>query len=268
MSEEKPRFSFSDIRTFQECPFRLRERKAKRFVEQPTEALLIGSYAHAMLEGTESANRFVNDHATDMLGNIGKKNEGIKKAFKDIVMAVNEVKNTNIYQSLNEKNSKQELYLRAAYKDFTISGRIDVLKFDHENKVIEVIDWKTAASFEDIFDKNIKAYLEWYSHYREQLALYAWLIDQNFNEYSLAGYSVVGKIVGFTKKLPINIKTISMDFGKLDEVSEKIIVQTVLSELDNIAHNVSNEDMEGYFCHNCECCIQNKKFEELEVAVW
>ena len=45
MTEEKPRFSFSDIRTFQECPFRLRERKAKRYAESPTEAMLVGSYA-------------------------------------------------------------------------------------------------------------------------------------------------------------------------------------------------------------------------------
>lgn len=268
MTEEKPRFSFSDIKTFQECPFRLREKKAGRFVEKTTEALLVGSYAHAMLESTDSANKFVNEHATEMLGNIGKKNEGIKKSFKDIVMVVNEIKSTNIYQSLNEVNSKQELYLRAEYQDFTISGRIDVLKFDHENKNIEIIDWKTASSFEDIFDKNIKAYLEWYSHYREQLALYAWLIDQNYNEYSLAGYSVVGKIIGFTKKLPVNIKTIRMDFGKLSEISDKILVQTVLADLDNIAHNIEHEGMEGYFCHNCDCCIQNKKYEELEVAVW
>ena len=41
MTEEKPRFSFSDIRTFQECPFRLRERKEKRYAESPTEAMLV-----------------------------------------------------------------------------------------------------------------------------------------------------------------------------------------------------------------------------------
>ncbi|MGP4909716.1 PD-(D/E)XK nuclease family protein, partial [Lactococcus lactis] len=95
------------------------------------------------------------------------------------------------------------------YDDFVISGRIDVLRFDHENKIIEIIDWKTAASFEDIFDKNIRAYLEWYSHYREQLALYAWLVAQEFSDYTKLDYKVVGKIVGFTKKLPVNIKTIT-----------------------------------------------------------
>ena len=268
MTEEKPRFSFSDIRTFQECPFRLRERKAKRYAESPTEAMLVGSYAHAMLEGDKSTDDFIQEHSVDMMGNIGKKNQGIKKVFKDIVMAVNEVKKTETYQSFDTLHTHKELYIRADYDDFVISGRIDVLRFDHENKTIEIIDWKTAASFEDIFDKNIRAYLEWYSHYREQLALYAWLVAQEFSDYTKLDYTVVGKIVGFTKKLPVNIKTITMDFGNLADISDKILVQTVLSELDNIAHNIEHEGMDGYFCHNCDCCIQNKKYEELEVEVW
>ena len=82
MTEEKPRFSFSDIRTFQECPFRLRERKAKRYAESPTEAMLVGLYAHAMLEGDKSTDDFIQEHSVDMMGNIGKKNQGIKNFLK------------------------------------------------------------------------------------------------------------------------------------------------------------------------------------------
>lgn len=266
--EEKPRFSFSDIRTFQECPFRLKEKKAKRFIEEKTEALLIGSYAHAMLESAERANEFIEENAVSMIGNLGKKNEGIKKSFKDIALAVNEIKRTDIYQDLNEKNSFKELYLKAPYKDFEISGIVDVLKFDHENRIIEIIDWKTANNFEDIFDKNVRAYFDWWAHYREQLSLYAWLIAQNYDEYALAGYSIKGTIVGFTKKLPINIKIVEIDFGLLAEISDKFLVLNVLSELDNIAHAIDDDTKENYYCHNCACCIENKKFEKLEVVAW
>lgn len=268
MNNELPRFSFSDIRTFQECPFQLRERKAKRFVEEPTEALLVGSYAHAMLEGQDSANKFITENMMHMLGNVGKKNESIKKVYRDIVLVVDQVKKSSVYRELNLEECKQELYLRAAYQDFVISGRLDVVKFDHENKVIEIIDWKTAADFEDKFDNNLRAYLDWYSHYREQLALYAWLISENYEEYALAGYTITGRIVGFTKKLPVNIKSVAMNFGKLSEVEDKVLVQTVLAELDNIAHSIDHEAMDGYYCHNCACCVQNKKYEELEIETW
>jgi hypothetical protein len=263
---EKQRFSFSDIRTADECLFRLKERKAGRYQEPVTEAMLTGRYAHVLLEdNNEKISDFINNNAKTMLGNIGKKNEAIKVAYSSIERVAAAVKNTEIYESV--KQNPKEQYLKADVSDsLEISGIIDVLKIDVTSKTIEIVDWKTATNFDDVWSKKYRTFEEWHENYINQIALYSWLVSKNFSE-KYSDYSVIGKIVGFTKKEPVNFQFVTIDLGKLKDVENLSRVQMVLSMIANISLSINDDTLEDYYCNACECCINSQHFKKIEVQL-
>jgi len=261
--EKLPRFSFSDLYTYDECVFQLAEKKAKRFVEPKSEAMIVGGYIHALLEGEKATSDYIVNNYDLMVGNKGKKNEGVKVAYQRAEEVALFVKCTDVYKGYADAEKETKFAIDSG-KGYVISGVVDVLKIDHENKKVEIADWKSVASFDESFNKETRTYDAWYDRAVEQLSLYAWAVKQMHPDAS--DYALEMKVVGFTKTFPYNMQIVEIT-GDMESLEMSTSVDVVLAKIDNMAYAINDETAQDYYCHACDCCAINKKFKVIQTTM-
>lgn len=238
--------------------------KMKLYEPKTTESMLIGKYAHKMLESKRATIEFLEQNRDVMLK---KKGDGVLKAYTDVEIAVEVVKQSEFYKKIEAAPDKEkEFEFLVDYKDIKIKGIIDAIVFDHENKTIDIYDYKTLSNFDDVWDEHLGGKVEWDETHTKQGALYVWallqIVKNDPPKLYMLDYIVNFKVFGFRKKAPFNIQVTTYEAGHLSHVEGHNEVKTVLAELMNISKNVYNTRMDGYYCFSCPCCAENKIYRK------
>ena len=226
--------SVSSFKLFEKC-----ELKGLQGFGEPTEAMLIGSYVDAYIEGT--LEEFKKNHP-EIISSRGSTKGQLKVGFK---------KAEEVCEFLdNDKVFKQFM---SGEKQTVMTGEITgvpfKIKIDSYSKGIAINDLKVMASVTNRDGEYYDFVTKW--GYDVQLACYQEIVRQNTGEQLLC------YICAVTKEDPINSVIINIPQVFLDRALYRVE--------DNIKHfyDVKIGKVEPMGCGKCNVCISNKTETEI-----
>lgn len=124
------------------------------------------------------------------------------------------------------QNQKPEYPLTAKCGEMTLTGNLDLIEIDDENRVVTVVDYKTGSNFEEFNKEKIKSHT-----YYQQLQFYKLLI-QNSGE-KFANYEIRG-ILHFIEPVDGEIKTLEIDYGDVDFAKFNTLCEIIWQKIQNL----------------------------------
>lgn len=233
VEEDKPRLSFTSISNYQNCPLKYKLYYNFEFKVSNSEKIIYGNIAHESLD-------FINKIAKEREISIEEIDQIIEKTYKntpDIPFKEYDFKQikANVHAYWDNIGSKikvldSEYPFNIKRDNFDLMGSIDLI-YETKNGNLGILDYKNT--------ENIQFGLEKYRKQLETYALALKLIDDC--EYSdrkveeLCIYSI-----------PLKDKIII----SLDEIN----VNTLLSEIEDIAQKIMDDEFEQNISNKCKWC--------------
>lgn len=205
----------------------------------PTDAMLIGSYCDAYVEGTLDKFKENNPQIFSTRGN--SKGE-LKADFKKAEEICRYIDNDEVLQQFLG-GEKQQVFTG------TIGGVPFKGKLDSYSKGIAINDLKVVRTVTDSFGNYMDFITRW--QYDLQLSCYQELVFQNTGE-KLPCY-----IVAITKENPINSVVVNIPQNRLD-----IALYQVESTIQRY-WDIYNGKIEPAGCGVCNTCISKRKVTEI-----
>lgn len=180
---DKAYMSCSQYQGFLECEAKQMAKLQGRFMEEPTDALVVGNYVHTYMEGPESHEQFCKEHLNDIynikvLKSGEVKNYGKYAAF---VMADKMIECIDRDETLS-KFRKMPGHIEEIMTGeiFGVPWRIRMDKRIEAPRII--IDWKTSANIRELkynpVTKQVETFIEAYG-YMVRAAVYSEIEKQN-----------------------------------------------------------------------------------------
>jgi hypothetical protein len=162
-----------------------------------------------------------------------------------LLFDTDEQKMNSNYESFNEL----PVYWEEPLYKLECKSMIDRLVIDHENKVIKLIDLKTASSIKDLKDK-IREF-----NYHRQLTFYWYAIHWYFKNkgFDISGYEKETKIIFIKKRNPVEIKVVEVHHTILNEGD--LDLRPILKELDWHYTNDKWDHDRLYYDNKCQTII-------------
>ena len=235
----KAYFSVSQFKDFQKCPARAVAKILGLYEEEPSRALILGSYVDEMLTGTkESCTRFIVEHSTDLFKKNGDRYADVLAADETIIRI--------------HKQPEMVKYLSGEHQ-VIMTGEIEgvpfKIKMDSYKPEEYISDLKYMASLRspNLFEPMIK-----YWGYDIQAAVYQEIVRQNTGK-TLPFYFVVA-----TKEKPAHLAVGHMSQWDMDDALEKVKKDIVHFQ------RIKNGEIPPERCeeYNCDYCTSTKVITE------
>lgn len=179
--------SCSQYQGFLECEAKQMAKLQGRFVEEPSEALIVGNYVHTYMEGDEPHNEFVNEHFNDIFKTKEDKKTSLTVVTGKyaayvtadaIIDCIN--RDTTLTQFREMPGNIEEIMTGEI---FGVPWRIRMDKRIPDSRII--IDWKTSANIRELKynpeTKERETFIEAYG-YMMRAAVYSEIEKQNTGE--------------------------------------------------------------------------------------
>lgn len=206
--------------------------------EKPSQAMLVGSYVDAFVEG--ELDSFVGQHP-EIYATTGKNKGLLKNDFKKAEEICRFIE--------DDKICKQFL---SGKKQIVMTGEISSvpfkIKMDSYSPDIAIVDLKVMATLRK--RGNLYNFITSYG-YDIQLACYQEIVKQN------TGKVLPCYILAITKETPIERRVIQIPQYVLDEKLNEVRQDIVR------LYKVFKGEAEPNYCGNCPQCIKNKKYKAL-----
>lgn len=216
------------------CEFTAMEKLAGRWNPKPSNALLVGSYVDAYIEGTLNAFKNVNP---DIFTQKGELKADYKKA-EEIIARIERDKYFMKYLSGEKQTIMTAELLGCKWK----------IKMDSYIPGIAIVDLKVMSSITDLKWVKDIGYLDFvrYWNYDIQGAIYQKIVEIN------TGKKLPFFIAAVTKETEPDIRIIQVTQNYLDEALGVVEanIRRVLS--------VKNGEVEPDRCDICDCCKHNR----------
>ena len=224
-------WSASQVKDFLSCEARAMATIKGEYIQEPTQALLIGSYIDAYVEGLQSFARFHDEHPE-----IYKRDGSLKAEFARAQMMVDRMERDQTFMA----------YLTGE-KQTIITGELWGLPFKAKLDIYRpgerIVDLKTVKDLEPVYVKNegrLAYYDAW--NWPLQLAIY-----QRLEGHRLPCYLAV-----VTKEDPPTLDLVEIPQWRLDAEIEWL--STIMPRLDAIKSGV----IEPERCESCAYCRESK----------
>lgn len=217
---------------------------------EQTDALLHGSYFHALFEGTEK--EFLNNHP-ELLTKKGEKTAEIQKLDR----MFERVKKDEFFMSgVSGECVEIEHIFTAEFAGVKWKCKTDVVNFDKEF----FTDVKTVRDFSPVWDENSRRKIEWWQsyHYDIQLAVYQELIRL------ATGLKLSAYIAAVTKEKVTDYEV--YDFNSEDmDTHFAYLTGTVKTGVEMI-QKIKVGSSPAWRCEHCDYCKQTKKLNSVKIA--
>jgi len=240
--------SCSQIKRWQECQARALAEYEGRWKQEPTEAMLIGSYVDRAITEPAKLEAFISGHPE-----MFTKSGGLKASFAQAAAMIDKIHSVPDAMEVLRGGENQAI-LTGTIAGAPFRAMMDVVHWKRQC----IVDLKTARSICTAWDKETKKYQPWYYRYWLQAAIYRELARQKTGEL----FDFI--LVAVTKQNPPASQ--SMAFPK-ESLSVSGRLEFELATLDIIvpeilAQRAGQKPAPG--CgdfDNCEFCRANSRFE-------
>lgn len=236
--------SASQFKGFLKCEATEMAKIKGEYIEEPSKALMEGSYIDARVEGEEAFTEFKNSHPELYL-----KSGGLRSEFVNADLAYDRIKKDDYFMSYLEGDKQTVMKGEIAGIPFKI--RCDVLNLEKGR----IVDFKYIKDFDTIWDKverKQKHFIDMWG-YDIQGAIYQEIVRQN------TGKKLDFYIAAVTKESDTDYSVIRIAQRDLDEALNKVI------ELAPRFQKIKNGDIEPVRCGGCKYCRGTKRLEDFEV---
>ena len=224
-------WSASQVKDFLSCEARAMATIKGEYVQEPTQALLIGSYIDAYVEGLQSFARFHDEHPE-----IYKRDGSLKAEFARAQMMVDRMERDQTF--MEYLTGEKQTILTGELWGLPFKAKLDVYRPGER-----IVDLKTVKDLEPVYVKNegrLAYYDAW--NWPLQLAIY-----QRLEGHRLPCYLAV-----VTKEDPPTLDLVEIPQWRLDAEIEWL--STIMPRLDAIKSGV----IEPERCESCAYCRESK----------
>ena len=244
----KEYMSVSQFKDFNRCQAKALAVLNEEIEEKDKECFIEGHLFETLLAGDKDL--FFMQHP-EMIAQKGPTAGQLKANYKKVVIAANKIAEQNFLKEIIDKCEKQVI-LTGTIEGIKVKCCLDL--FDKEER--KIYDLKCMANFNEVWNKEQKCYLPWYSsfNYDLPLAVYQEIVRQNF------GFTCDAYLIAATKEDIPDIQSLHLNNEQLEE---KLKLFTDNIELYN---NVKKGIFAPERCENCDYCKNTKKiinFEEV-----
>jgi hypothetical protein len=237
--------SASQFKKFMQCEAATMAELNGEWQEEPSDAMLVGSYVHAALESEEAFLQFVAEHRDEIYNRKGD----LYAPFKQADAMINTLKDDPFIAALLQGQHEQVIVAEFA-------GAKWKAKLDVYNPVGRIVDVKTVKSInEKVWNNEDKRYMSWVEAYgyARQLALYTELE----RIWSGRDERLTALIIAVTKEDPPDKEVISIPEDAIEEQLEfvKAVMPRILA--------VKNGEVEPMRCETCKYCRSTKKVKRI-----
>jgi hypothetical protein len=243
--------SASQFKKFMQCEAATMAELNGEWQEEPSDAMLVGSYVHAALESEEAFLQFIAEHRDEIYNRKGD----LYAPFKQADAMISTLKDDPFIAALLQGQHEQVIVAEFA-------GAKWKAKLDVYNPIGRICDIKTCKSLTDKvwMDGRYVSWIVAYG-YARQLALYTELE----RIWSGRDERLTALIVAVTKEDPPDKAVFSIPEDAIEEELEfvKSVMPRVLA--------VKNGDVEPKRCESCKYCRASKKVKRIidyrEIAI-
>ena len=224
-------WSASQVKDFLSCEARAMATIKGEYVQEPTQALLIGSYIDAYVEGLQSFARFHDEHPE-----IYKRDGSLKAEFARAQMMVDRMERDQTF--MEYLTGEKQTILTGELWGLPFKAKLDIYRPGER-----IVDLKTVKDLEPVYVKNegrLAYYDAW--NWPLQLAIY-----QRLEGHRLPCYLAV-----VTKEDPPTLDLVEIPQWRLDAEIEWL--STIMPRLDAIKSGV----IEPERCESCAYCRESK----------
>jgi len=224
-------WSASQVKDFLSCEARAMATIKGEYVQEPTQALLIGSYIDAYVEGLQSFARFHDEHPE-----IYKRDGSLKAEFARAQMMVDRMERDQTF--MEYLTGEKQTIITGELWGLPFKAKLDVYRPGER-----IVDLKTVKDLEPVYVKNegrLAYYDAW--NWPLQLAIY-----QRLEGHRLPCYLAV-----VTKEDPPTLDLVEIPQWRLDAEIEWL--STIMPRLDAIKSGV----IEPERCESCAYCRESK----------
>lgn len=238
--------SVSQIKDFMECEAMAMAKINGEWVQEPTPAMLMGSYIDSWFEGT--LDKFKENNPQ-----IFKKDGSLKSDYLKVEEVIEKVKNDTLFMRCMS-GEKQVIMTGSLY------GAPVKIKMDSYLKDEAIVDLKLVKKLRDITYKNgfKQTFIE-KNQYDLQLGVYQEIVRQN------TGNTLDCIIAGADKQeipdldcILIPNDQLAFQVNRLDEYNPRLGMSLIQRILE-----VKNHNIEPHRCGICDYCRKTKKLERL-----
>lgn len=240
----------SHISLYDGCPTQYKFYKEYAFAQHKMMHTSIGSLVHTTLED-------INKYAIS--GNADRICEDmIKRWFVTNYRSMEEKTGYHLDESQLDnaqghilryyRNRKSELY--KAYKaedeielilpEFILQGIIDLVEYDREENVIDIVDYKTGPKPDIVRDPHST------DHYRRQLEIYAYLIGQKYHK--------------TVRQMKLYYTSVNDGDPYIVFDCEKNNIDSTIKEITQTIRNIENKQFDGDVRNNYACRFCDMKY--------
>lgn len=246
--------SCSQFDAFMECEAKAMAKLQGRFIEEPSEAFLVGNYFHSYFEGKEAHQAFVQAHFEEIFKTKVVKGEtvitGKYKPFEVADTMIRTAENDpHIRKFIDMPGENERIMTGEIFGKFPWKIRLD--KYIPDQRII--IDWKTVANIWE---------LQWNSHYGQKVTF----IDNFGYMMRSAAYIEIEKQVTGKETDPVFILVC---LSKQDPPDKEIICLNHRQRLDfelekifehlNRIQRIKSGETKPKRCGFCDYCRSTKK---------
>lgn len=240
--------SVSQFKKFDQCEAKALAELSGKYIEDNTEAFLVGNFVHSAFESDVAHEEFLTVHQEEMLTKSGT----LKAPFRLAEKMVERVKQDGFFNNLYQ--GEKEVIVTGELFGANWKGKIDCLNVDEGY----FVDLKTTREIErklwSTRDNNWASFVEDYG-YILQMAVYKTLLEKQY------GKEFTPYIYAVSKQTPPNIEAISipkeMFANELDYVEEKL--PRIIKLKDG--------EVAPKMCGTCEYCRAHKEITTFKSVI-
>lgn len=235
--------SYSQLKAFDQCPAKAMAILKGEYEREETEAMLVGSFVDAWLDGKKEFERFVNEHPQMFNSRTGE----LKVNFKLAQDICNIIKaDEYLYKQLK---GRRQVIVTGKIAGVPFKGKIDSLKPN------VIVDGKILRNCEDVWQDGEKKPFYKANGYDIQGAIYKTIYKQK------TGKDLPFRLAVVTKEKTPDKRVFEFSNETIDTALQEVIVKAPI--YDNIKHGRE----EAWGCGVCDYCRSKRKLSEDNVEV-
>ena len=228
-------FSYSLYKKFMDCEAAAYAELIGEYRQPVTDAMLVGSYVDAVVEGT--LEQFVSEH-TEVISSKGPTKGQLKSSFKQADVMIERFQRDSVFMEYLQ--GEKQVILTGKIAEVPVKSKLDIL---HDNRII---DFKTVKDFETIWCSGERLNFIEYWKYDVQGAIYRELVRQK------TGKKLPYYIAAVTKEPFPDLAIIHLSDKSLDIKLKE--VEYFLPQFQAIKIGLAESER----CEKCDYCKQTK----------